>query len=116
MVQLLSTICGLLFAFTFGPWFTHDFVNQTPRLIQLAVVIISVIMWFFAPVLRRKASFVLIVYSFTHVVYWHVYKGVSGIKHTEERFYVLLFISGLVMCLVPMFGAFQARLVHIYNR
>ena len=117
IAHLLSSFFGLLFAVTFGPWFIHDFLDTTPRFVQVAVVIFSIIMWFFAPVLRRKASMVLIVYVLAYVVYWHVYEQpIAGVEHSKKAFRLLLSISVVSMCFVPLIGSFQARLVHIYNR
>ena len=116
-VHLLSSISGLVFAFTFLPWFIHDFLDHTPLLVQLAVIIISIVMWFFAPVLRRRSSFVLIVYTFAYVVYWRVYNArVAGVQHSEKLFILLLSVSGIVMCFVPVFSTFQQHLIHVYNR
>ena len=116
-VRFLSALCGSLFAFTFFPWFINDYLKQTPSYIEVCAVVISAVIWFFVPFLRRYSAFVIIVYAFAYVVYWRVYEeDILGVQYTDNKFFSLLFVSGLVMCLTSMVGRFHLHLVHIYNR
>ena len=117
VVSLISSTSGLILAFTLFPYLVYNFLDQTPRWTQLLAVFGTALMWFFVPVLRQKSSFVLIVYAFSYLVYWHVYKlPVLGVEYSERGFFVAMFVSGVVLWVVPIFGALQQRLVHIYNR
>ena len=64
---ILSLLCGLLLAFTFIPYYIYYFFNQTPIWAKCLIVLFSIIVWFFFPVLRHKASFVLVVYVYAGV-------------------------------------------------
>ena len=117
LLHFPSKFCGSLFAFTFFPWFIHDYLNYTPTWVEAGVVIVSAVMWFFLPFLRRYSSLVIIVYLYSYVIYWHVYdEKILVFKHTESLFLWLLFFSGLVWFFATILGEFHLRLVHIFNR
>ena len=117
LARFLAYLFGFTFALTCGPWFINDFLAQTPRGLQEAGVVLSILVWFFAPGFRSNASLFLLVYTFAYVVYWRVYDAtIVGIKQSDELFFTLLFVSGLVIVLTPFFDVLQGRLVHIYNR
>ena len=116
-LYILSSLCGLLFAFTFIPYYIYYFFNLTPVWAQFLIFLFSIVVWFFFPVLRNKASFVLVVYVYAYAVYWKVFEAtVFGVQYSDYLFYRLLFVSGLVLWIVPMLGALQQRLVYVFNR
>ena len=116
-IYILSLLCGLLFAFTFIPYYIYYFFDLTPMWAKVFIVLFSIAVWFFFPVLRRKASFVLVVYVYAYAVYWKVFKAtVFGVTYSDYLFYRLLFASGLVIWIVPALGALQQRLVYVFNR
>ena len=116
-LNFLSKVSGFLFVFTFFPWFIHDYLINAPLWVEAGVVIVSAVMWFFLPVLRRYSSLVIIVYLFSFVIYWRVYDAkLLGMKHTKTLFLWLLFSSGVVWLFASILGEFHLRLVHIYNR
>ena len=117
LFHLLSKFSGFLFAFTFFPWFIHDYLNYTPTWVEVGVVIVSAVTWFFLPVLRRYSSLVIIVYLFSYVIYWRVYDAkLLGVQHTNTLFLQLLVSSGVVLMFASILGEFHLRIVHIYNR
>lgn len=114
---ILSVLCGLLLAFTFIPYYIYYFFNLTPVWTKVLIIVFSIIVWFFFPILRGKASFVLVVYLFAYTVYWKVFKTtVFGVEYSNQLFYRLLFASGLVLWIVPVLGTVQQRLVYVFNR
>ena len=51
---ILSLLCGLLLAFTFIPYYIYYFFNQTPIWAKCLIVLFSIVVWFFFPVLSIK--------------------------------------------------------------
>lgn len=56
VLYFLSSFCGLLFAFTYIPFFIFYFFDRTPFWTRLLVFMLSIVAWLFFPVLRRKSS------------------------------------------------------------
>ncbi|XP_078369692.1 uncharacterized protein LOC144653543 [Oculina patagonica] len=116
-LYFISAFCGLIFAFTFIPYYIYYFFDRTPLWAQLLVVVFSIVVWIFFPVLRRRSSFVVVVYLYSYAVYWKVYESeIFGVEYSDYLFYRLLFGFGIVLWFVPMLGAIQQRLVHLFNR
>ena len=117
--KIIESLLFLFFAFTFLPWFIHDYLDDIHILFQLVVVVLSAVIWFFAPLLRRYSSLVILIYCVSYQIYWRVYKeDISPLmpRYTEERFIAWLLASGMVLGFASCFGAFHLKLVHIYNR
>ena len=114
---LIQMISGATFAFTFFPWFINDFLRFTRIYTKLLVVGISAVFWFFVPVLRKYSSLVILIYAYSYVVFWRVYKReLINFKYTEYRFRLCMTISLIILALFSVLGDFPLRLVHIYNR
>ena len=116
-LYFISVFFGLAFAFTAIPYFIYYFLDRTPIWSQLLILVFSILVWLFFPVLRRRSSFVVVVYFYSYAVYWRVYEAkVFGVEYSDYLFYRLLFAFGIVLWFVPMLGAIQQRLVHLFNR
>ena len=116
-VNLLSSTSGLLFAFTFIPFCIQFLFDNTPNWTQLLVLFVSFAIWAFFPVLRQKASFVVVVYMYSYVIYWKVYRQPTfGVTYSDTLFYRLMFAFGFVLWILPALGALQQRLVYLFNR
>ena len=103
--------------FTFIPFAVYDFVSNLPWWTQLFVGIIVMTVWVAIPVLRRKTSYSLIIYTYSYVIYWRVFKiPVVRINYEDDLFNWLLCASGFVLLISPFTTALQERLVHVYNR
>ena len=84
VLYFLSSFCGLLFAFSFIPFFMFYFFDRTPLWTWLLVFMLSIVEWLFFPVLRRKFSFVVVVYLYSYAVYWKVYQStLFGITYSD---------------------------------
>lgn len=117
ILYFFSSLFGLLFAFTFIPRFIYTTFDRAPVWVQLLIFVFSIVVWVFFPVLRRKSSFVVVVYAYSYVVYWRVYETtVFDLGYSDALFYRLLFASGIVLWFVPALGALQQRLVYLFNR
>ena len=116
-LYFLSVLSGLMFAFTFIPYFIYYYFDRTPLWAQFLIFFFSIVVWIFFPVLRHKSSFVVVVYLYSYAVYWKVYKSsVFEVEYSDDLFYRLLFGSGIVLWIVPALGSLQQRLVYIFNR
>ena len=117
ILYLTSSIFGLLFGFTFIPYCIHFLYQDTPVWAQLLVFFFSFAVWIFFPVLRRRSSFVVVVYLYSYFVYWRVFKDyIFGVKYSDYLFFRLMFAFGFVLWIVPALGALQQRLVYLFNR
>ena len=116
-LKISQLISGATFAFTFFPWFINDFLQYMHIAIRIGIVVISAVFWFFIPVLRKYSSMGILVYAYSYVVYWHVYKGdLFFIKYTEERFRYGMIFSLVMLAVFSLLGDFPQRFVHLYNR
>ncbi|XP_029188403.2 uncharacterized protein LOC114955692 [Acropora millepora] len=114
---LVSSIFGLLFSFTFLPFCIQYLSKDTPVWVQLLVLVFSLAVWIFFPVLRSRSSFVVVVYLYSYFVYWRVFKdSIFGLKYSDYLFFRLMFAFGFVLWIAPALGAFQQRLVYLFNR
>ncbi|CAH3110539.1 unnamed protein product, partial [Porites lobata] len=95
-------------------------LNRSPKLwTQVMVGILAVIVWVTIPFLRRKTSYVLIVYVYSFVIYWKVFRvdlPVFFIKHEDRHFHWLLFASGVALVISPFTTTLKEKLVFVYNR
>ena len=117
-ISFISAFCGITLAFTFIPYFIYYFFDRTPTWAQLLILIFSIVVWLFFPVLRRRSSLVVVIYLYSYGVYWKVYEStVFGVvEYSDYLFYRLMFGCAIVLWFVPALGALQQRLVHLFNR
>jgi hypothetical protein len=117
VLKLGQFFSGATFAFTFFPWFINDYLQYTDLVIRIAIVAFTAVFWFFVPLLRKYSSLVILIYAYSFVVYWHVYKGdLFTVKYTEKRFRNGMIVSLVILGVFSVLGDFPLRLVHIYNR
>ena len=116
-LRLGQLYSGASFAFTFLSWFIHDFLQHSPVYIQVGIVLLTAIFWFFLPLLRKYSSLVILVYFYSYVVYWHLFKmTLFQFKYAKEGFKICLFASFGVLAIFSILGDIPLRLVHNYNR
>ena len=116
-LYFISAFCGITLAFTLIPYFIYYFFDRIPFWAQLLVLVFSIVVWLFFPVLRGRSSFVVVIYLYSYAVYWKVYEAsVFGVEYSDYLFYRLLLGFAIVLWLVPALGALQQRLVHLFNR
>ena len=117
LLKIGQLITGASFVFTFFPWFIDDFLQYTYLWIRVSIVVFTAAFWFFIPVLRKYSSLVILIYAYSYVVYWHLYKGeLFNVKYTEERFRNSMIVSMVMLAVFSVLGDVPLRLVHIYNR
>ena len=107
----------IFLALTFIPFAIHDFLLKIPLWAQLLVAPIFVVVWIVLPLLRKKTSYVLIIYLYSYFIYWKVYEDkLLGVAYSELLFNRLLLASGIVLWIVPIVASLHERIVHVYNR
>lgn len=117
ILYFISVFCGLGFAFTFNPYFIFSYLDGLIFWLKFLIFAFSVWIWIFFPVLRHRSSFFVIVYLYSYVIYWKVYKvSLLSVQYSDDLFYRLLFASGIVQWIIPMLGALQQRLIYVFNR
>ena len=113
----LTTSSAAIFGLMFLPWFMHDVLEFLPSWMKFLIVVPSVVLWFAFPVMRKNATLAVIVYFYSLVVLWRVYKeNFQPLPYNDHLFSMLLWLSGLVLYISPLIGTIQQRLGHIYNR
>ncbi len=117
LLKLFQLLSGSSFALTFLPWFINDFLQYITLWERLIIVGVTVLLWFFVPILRKYCSLGILIYFYSYVVYWRVYKGeLFYIKYTEERYQTGMIGSLIIIAVFSVLGDFPLRLVHMYNR
>ena len=117
-LKLGQLISGNTFAFTFFPWFIHDFLQYMEWYEIALILLITALFWFFVPVLRKYSSLVFFVYIYSYVVHWHLYKDRLPIvgQYTDDKFKILMLMSIVILALLSILGGLPQRLVYMYNR
>ena len=115
-LTFFSTSCGAIFGLLFLPWFFHDVLEFIPTWMKLLIIFPTIVLWFAFPVMRTNATLVVIVYLYSFVVMWRVYRDSSFVPYSDNLFVMLLWLSGLLLFISPLIGTMQQRLGHIYNR
>jgi len=99
------------------PWGIHVILEKTQPLIKLLILILAAIVWLAFPVLRRQAAIIMAAYVYAFVIHLRVYKHyVFGFDYSESTFDVMIWVSGLILWVVPFMGSIQQRLMHVFNR
>ena len=116
---LVEYSTGSVLIFTFIPFTIYDFFVKVSVLTKVMVGILAMIVWVTIPFLRRKVSYVLIVYMYSFVIYWKVFRvdlPVFFIKHEDRHSHWLLFASGVALLIFPFTTTLKEQLVFVYNR
>ena len=117
-LKLGQLISGNTFAFTFFPWFIHDFLKFMEWHEIALILLITALFWFFVPVLRKYSSLVIFVYIYSYVVHWHLYEDrlLFVGQYTDNKFQILMAMSIVILALLSILGGLPQRLVYMYNR
>ena len=117
LFKFISVTALVVLGFCFFPWAIHDILENTHPAIQVLVLIMAAIIWLGFPVLRQQAAIVMIVYAYSFVIHFRVYKHfLTGTEYSDFTFDVMVWVSGLVLWIVPFLGSIQQRLMHVFNR
>ena len=119
VLLLFEYAAACVLIFTFIPFTIYDFFAKIALWQQVFVGIIAVIAWVAIPFLRKKTSYVLIVYAYSFVIYWRVFRvdaPVFFFKHEDHVSHWLLCFSGVAMMISFFTTNLKEELVHRYFR
>lgn len=116
--RLLSIISGLVFAFTFFPWLTHDFLWPLKTWIKAVVFVIFLVLPFCFPIVRNVAAIFLFFYAYTLVVSWKVFKTewFGALPYSDDVFYPILMGCAIAIIFFPLIGSLHQSLFNIFYR
>ena len=120
LFELVEYAAACLLMFTFIPFTIYDFFLKIPVWAQVLLLILMVIVWVAIPFLRRKTSFVLIVYFYSFVIYWRVFRVdipvLPFLNHEDHVTHWLLFASGIALMTSSFTTNWKDELLRHYFR
>ena len=115
--RFISTSVRTILALLILPWAIHKFLERTPGWVQALILVLAAIIWFSSPVFRQQASLVMVLYAYAYIIHMRVYRhSLLGFTYSEYSFNIVVWISGIMLCVVPIAGSIQQRLMHVFNR
>ena len=117
-LKLLSTLSGLVFAFTAFPWIAHDILWPSKIWVRFLIFFISLVFPFFFPVIRKSAGLCLRSYVYTYVLSWKVFKVklIGKVEYSDDIFYPVLMVCALLFMFFPVVRSLQQSLFNVYYR
>ena len=117
-LKLLSTLSGLIFAFTAFPWIAHDILWPSKIWVRFLVFFISLVFPFFFPVIRKSAGLCLRSYIYTYVLSWKIFKVkfLGTVVYSDDIFYPVLMVCALFFMLFPFVRSLHQALFNVYYR
>ena len=117
LFRFISMSALTILALLFFPWAIHAFLEGTPLWAQSLILVFAALIWFSIPVFRQQASLIMVVYAYSFIIHTRVYRhSLLGLDYSEYNFDMLVWVSGILLALVPYLGAIQQRLMHVFNR
>ena len=117
IAKIFFNLTGFTFAMVFFPWFIEEYIIVTPMWLNALILVLSIFLWLGLPPLRDKAALAMVIYIYAYAVKWRVYKtNVLYVAYDEFRFFVLLWISAVLIWMNPFFVFLQKHLLHAFNR
>lgn len=117
-LKLLSTLSGLVFAFTVFPWISRDILWPSKLWVRFLIFFISLVLPFFFSVIRKSAGLCLRSYVYTYILSWKVFKVklMGTVAYSDDVFYPVLVVCALVFIFFPVIRSFQQSLFNVYYR
>ena len=117
-LKLLSTLSGLVFAFTVFPWIARDILWPSKTWVRFLIFFISLVFPIFFPVLRKSAGLCLRSYVYTYVLSWKVFKVklMGTVAYSDDVFYPVLMVCALSFIFFPVIRSLQQSLFNVYYR
>lgn len=116
-VRFLFFAFLISFAFTFTPWLIEEYISVIPRSASIGLLLLGILLWLWIPFLRDKIFWAIVIYVYSYVIKWRVYKtNMVGITYYEHSFNVALWISAILLWITPYIYAIQRVSVQTFNR
>jgi hypothetical protein len=116
-VRFLFFAFLISFAFTFTPWLIEEYISVIPRPTSVGLLVLGTFLWVWIPFLRDKIFWAILIYVYSYVIKWRVYKtNMVGIEYHEYSFNVALWCSAILLWIAPYIYAIQRVSVQTFNR
>ena len=118
LFRFLSILSGLVIAFTFIPWVSHDFLWPLRTWIKVLLFVVFLVLPFLFPIVRNVAAIFLFFYFYTLLVSWRVFKGdlFGLLPYSNEVFYPILIGCAFAIILFPFIGSVHQSAFNIFYR
>jgi hypothetical protein len=116
-VRFLFCAFLISFAFTFTPWLIEEYILVIPRKATIGLLVFGILLWLWIPFLRDKIFWAILIYVYSYVIKWRVYKtNMVGIEYHEHLFNIALWLSAILLWITPYVYAIQRVAVQTFNR
>ena len=116
-VKFLFCAFLISFGFTFTPWLIEEYILVIPRTASIGFLIFGILLWLSIPFLREKIFWAILIYVYSYVIKWRIYKtNMIGIEYNEHSFNIALWISAILLWITPYIYAIQRVSVQTFNR
>ncbi|KAL9973423.1 hypothetical protein ACROYT_G019882 [Oculina patagonica] len=117
LFKFISISALTILALLFFPWAIHAFLEGTPVWAQVLILVLAALIWFSFPLFRQQASLIMVLYAYAFIIHSRVYgHSLLGLDYSEYGFDILVWVSAIVLTLIPYIGSIQQRLMHVFNR
>ena len=114
-LSLLALGSGYTLAMVFVPWFIEVFSIFTPEWTRYFIVAFIATVWVAFPPLRKRAIIALLVLVYAYFVTWRVFKmPLFGLHYTHNRYWIMMWISGILLWICPYVGILRIYATHFY--
>ena len=116
--RLLSTLAGLVFAFTAFPWVAHDFLWPIKAWIKVVILFILLALPFVFPIIRNYAAIFLFLYVYSYIISWKVFKTelFGKVPYSDAVFHVVLTVFAVTWWLFPVLASTHQTCFNVYYR
>ena len=116
---LVEYAVACMLIFTFIPYTIYDFFVKIDLVPKILVGFAAFGLWLFFPFLRKKISYAFIVFVYSFVIYWKVFRiDLPGLflKHEDHVSHWMLLSCGIFLFISSFMTNWNEKLVHCYLR
>ena len=115
--KLVAGVLLVILAFTFLPWFFELYLSRIPQWIKVIVFLLGAVLWMGIPPIRSKASWTLIIYSYSYVINYKVFRNpVLGVTYDAQLFIIITWAASGLFLLAPFLKILQQSCIHSFYR
>ena len=119
VMLMIEYAIACMLIFTFIPYTIYDFFVKIDLVSQILVGFAAFCLWLFFPFLRKKTSYAFIVFVYSFVIYWKVFRidlPVFFLKHEDHVSHWMLLSCGIFLFISSFTRNWNEKLVHCYFR